>query len=171
MLGWNLPTVLNLIIVVTFLTMEKVTYVAFACDSRPLKDEKWRIQLVVGGDRLDFNFDTGSPATDLTEWKILLNSVISDASDGARFVSIDLKDMFLHTIMKDPEFMKVPYKYFPEDIRKRYQLNEKVDNNFIYVRINKGMHGLKQAALLAYQTSTQLLTTAGYEPILSSMGI
>ena len=44
----------------------KVTYTSFVCDYRPLKKEKWRIRLVVGGDKLDYNFDSGSPATDLT---------------------------------------------------------------------------------------------------------
>ena len=72
--------------------------------------------LVVGGDRLTYDEDSGSPATDLLETKILLNSVISDAKNGARFLSMDLKDMFLHTPMDKPEFMKVQLKYFPQDI-------------------------------------------------------
>ena len=88
----------------------KVMYASFACDYRPLKDKKWRICIVVGGDK---TFDTGSPAADIVETKLLFNSVISDAKSGAKFCSMDLKDMFLHTPMTDPEFMKVPYKYFP----------------------------------------------------------
>ena len=61
----------------------------------------WRIRMVVGGDKLEFYSDSGSPATDLTETKILLNSIISDVDKGARFASMDLKDMFLHTIMEN----------------------------------------------------------------------
>ena len=49
-----------------------VTYASFVCNHRPLKDEKWRIRLVVGGDRLEYYSDSGSPATDLTETKLLL---------------------------------------------------------------------------------------------------
>ena len=30
----------------------KVTYASFVCDQRSLKDEKWRISLMVGGDKL-----------------------------------------------------------------------------------------------------------------------
>ena len=30
-------------------TNRKVTYASFVCDHRPLKDEQWRIRLVVGG--------------------------------------------------------------------------------------------------------------------------
>ena len=31
----------------------KVTYANFVCDYRPLKDEPWRVRLVVGGDKLE----------------------------------------------------------------------------------------------------------------------
>ena len=81
---------------------KKVTYASFVCDHRPLKDEKWRIRLVVGGDKLPYDSDSGSPAQNLLEMKLLLNSVIFDANIGARFLSMDLKDMFLHTPMRSP---------------------------------------------------------------------
>ena len=64
----------------------KVTYASFVCDHRPLKDEQWRIRLVVGGDKLEYEFDSGSPTTDLTETKKLFNCVISDAKDMAKIV-------------------------------------------------------------------------------------
>ena len=38
-----------------------------------------------------YEADSGSPATDMVETKILLNSVISDAEKNARFATIDLK--------------------------------------------------------------------------------
>ena len=150
---------------------KKVTYTNFACDYRPLKEEKWRIRCVVGGDKLEWNDDTGSPATDMVETKILFNSVISEAKIGARFMSLDLKDMFLMTIMTDPEYMKCQYKYFPSDIRKRYNLDNIVHNDFIYIKIKKGLFGLKQAALLAYQQLTTLLKAGGYSPIIGSLGM
>ena len=58
--------------------------------------------LVVGGDKLTFEHNSGSLVTDLLKTKLLLNSVISDAKSGARFLSMDLKDMFLHTPMEQP---------------------------------------------------------------------
>ena len=69
---------------------------------------------------------------------------------------MDLKDTFLHTVMEKPEYMKVHYKYFPDDIRKRYNLDELVhSNDYVYIKIQKGIYGLKQAAILAYtQVST-----------------
>ena len=152
-------------------THKKVTYATFACDHRPLKDEKWRIRIVVGGDKLPYDSDSGSPATNMLETKLLFNSVISDAKEGARFCSMDLKDMFLHTPMREPEYMKVPFKYFPEDVRQKYNLYSKVHNGFIYIKIKKGMYGLKQAALLAYEFLSAILTKAGYAPIPATLGL
>ena len=62
-----------------------VTYASFVCDKRPLKTEPFRVRIVVGGDRLSFDDDAGSPATDLLETQVLLNSTISDSDQGARF--------------------------------------------------------------------------------------
>ena len=62
-----------------------------------------------------------------------------------------LKDMFLQSPMTQPEYMKVPMKYFPEDIINFYKLKEiEHDDNYIYIKIIRGMYGLKQAALLAH---------------------
>ena len=92
-----------------------------------------------GADKLIYESDAGSPATDMVETKILLNSIISDPTQKARFATMDLKDMFLHTIMEEPEYMKVHYKYFPDDIRQKYDLQNKVHNGYLYMKIKKGM--------------------------------
>ena len=52
----------------------------------------------------------------MLETKLLLNSAISD--NKARFLTIDLKDYFLQTIMIEPEFMKIKAKYFPDNFKK-----------------------------------------------------
>ena len=82
--------------------------------------------------------DAGSPAANLLETKILVNSTISDARKGAWFMSADLKDFFLATPMEGDEYMKVQYKHFPEDIRKRYNLDKKVTTSrHIYIKIKR----------------------------------
>ena len=95
-----------------------VTYATFVCDFRPLKSEPYQIRITVGGDRLTYNDDAGSPAANLLETKILINSIISDAAKGARFMTADVKDFFLNSPMKRAEYMKTSYKHFPRDIRK-----------------------------------------------------
>ena len=82
-----------------------MTYANFVCDHRPLKAEQYRIRLVAGGDKLLYDGDAGAPADSLLETKLMINSVISDAKSGARFMSCDLKDFFLATPMQKPEYM------------------------------------------------------------------
>jgi hypothetical protein len=151
---------------------KKVTYGNFICDYRPLKSEPYRVRLTVGGDKLPYDDDAGSPAASLLETKLILNSTISDADKGARFLTADLKDHFLASPMKDPEFMRIKYKYFPAAIRQQYDLDRFVSSDdYIYIRIKKGMYGLKQAALLAYQHLVNQLAPHGYHPCPYTTGL
>ena len=72
-----------------------------------------------GGDRLEYDSDAGSPAASLVETKLTINSTISDAHRGAHFMSANLKDFFLATTMADPEYMRIHYRYFPQDVREQ----------------------------------------------------
>ena len=56
-----------------------VTYATYVLDHRPLKDEKFRVRITVGGNTLTYIGNAGSPAENLLEAKILINSIISDA--------------------------------------------------------------------------------------------
>ena len=68
-----------------------VTYGSFVCDHRPLKDEEWRVRLVVGGDKLAYPDDPAPPAANLLDTKLIINSTIFDSNKGARFMTVDLK--------------------------------------------------------------------------------
>ena len=99
---------------------------------------------MVGGEKLEYKNNSGSPAANLLETKLLFNSTISDAKDGAKFLSMDLKDMFFQTTMKDPEYTRVPLKYFPADIIKRYHLEALLHTDgYVYIKIKKGTYGLR----------------------------
>ena len=152
-------------------TDRKITYVRYACGHCPLKTKPWSVQFVVGGDRLPYEIDTGSSALNLVETNILLNSTISDANDGAKFMSCDLKDFFLPSPMEKSEYMKVPIKYFPSNVIEQYKLDRLVKNRYVYVEIMKGMYGLKQAAVLAYHQLAIYLRIAGYQQIIRSTGM
>ena len=134
----------------TYLKSEKITYATFVCDHRPLKSESWIVRCVVGGDKLPYPEYASSPAASMLDTTLMVNSVISDASKGTRFLSADLKDFFLGSRMVTQEYMKIPYDISPQDIIDKYKLSEKVcENGFIYMKIKKGMYGLKQAVILA----------------------
>ena len=142
------------------------------CNYRPLKAEPMRVWLTVGGDRLPYANDAGSPAATLLEAKLMLNSTISDADKGARFFSADLKDFFLATPMDEPEYMCLHSKYFFDDIRNEYDIDSKIaSNGYIYIRINKGMYSLKQVVILVYNQLVTNLANDGYAPCPSTTGI
>ena len=68
--------------------------------------------------------------------------------------------------------MKVQYKHLPADIKKKYKLHDKVTSNqYIYIRIKKGMYGLKQAAILAYNNLQRCLKPHGYTPVTGTVGV
>jgi hypothetical protein len=149
-----------------------ITYASFVCDYRPLKSEPYRCRIVVGGDKLSYDHDPASPAASLLETKLILNSTISDAKEGARFFSCDLKDHFLASPMERPEYMKIPISNIPDDIIEKYNLKSKVSiDGFVFIKIKKGMYGLKQAALLAFDHLVNCLKPFGYEPVAHSVGL
>ena len=119
----------------------------------------------MGGDKLEYTHDASSPAANLLETKLILNSTISDSHKGAKFAIIDIKNFFLQSTLPEPEYMKINSKYFPENIKNKYNIN-KIQNNdgFIYRKIQKGMYGLKQAARLAYEQLINNLKQHGYSP-------
>ena len=80
----------------------KITHANFVADYRPLKPEPSRIECVIGGDRLDYLGDASSPTTNLSESKLLISSVISGSKRGAKFMTCDLNDYFLTSLMPNP---------------------------------------------------------------------
>lgn len=74
---------------------KKVTHAVFVCDNWPLRPKPYCIRIVVGKDKLPYDFDAGLPAASLIETKLLINSLISEARKGACFFSTDVRDFFL----------------------------------------------------------------------------
>ena len=116
-------------------------------DIRPLKDEKYRVRITVGGDKLDFCGDASSVADSLATVKLLFNSVVSTKDE--KFTTADIKEFFYASFLPDPEYMKMILKIIPQEIIDQYQLQYLEENGWVYMKIVKGMPGLKQAACLA----------------------
>ena len=149
-----------------------VTYTTFVCTHKPLKVETHRVRITVGGDRLSCPEGTSSPAANMIETKCLINSTISDAKYNARFICADITNYFLATPMPRKEYMRVPLRYFPPDIITLYNLDEIVTRDgFIYIEIHKGMYGLKNAAILAYNNLKKNLLPFEYVPFEETVGL
>ena len=78
----------------------RVTYATYVVDYRPLKDEPYRVRITVGGDRLVYLDDAGSPAANLMETKLLVNSTISHAKQGARYCVADIDNFYLNNLLQ-----------------------------------------------------------------------
>jgi hypothetical protein len=60
---------------------------------------------------------------------------------------------------------------FPEKIIQKYNLNALAANGWVYIEIQKGMYGLKQAGLLANQLLQTRLAPFGYYPARHTPGL
>ena len=125
---------------------------------------------MVGGDKLPYASDSAAPAVNLIESKILFNSVIS--TPGAKFMTIDISKFFLSSHMQHPEYIKIHQADIPQDILDKYKASLFMDSRkYVYFKITKGMYGLKQAAILAFQQLKKNLSKHGYAPIPHTVGM
>ena len=139
-----------------------VTYGSFNCDYRPGKEEEERTRLTVGGDRINYPDDCGTPTADMTLFKIHVNSILS--TPGAKCLTMDIKDFYLNSPMKRPEYMKLKITDIPEEIIQEYNLKELVtQDGYVYCEITKGMYGLPQAGILAQELLEKRLAKEGYK--------
>ena len=91
---------------------KKVTYARIVCATRPQKTKTHRIRLTAGGNLISNDKTTSTPAAAITTIKTHWNSVIS--SKGARCATLDIKDFYLNSKLKDYEHTKRHVLLFPD---------------------------------------------------------
>jgi hypothetical protein len=123
-----------------------ITYGKIVCDYKPHKQEKERVRLAVGGDKLDYAGDVATSTADITTFKILINSTLS--TKDAAMTMMDIRNYYFSTPMPRFEYMKMLLSRFPEEIIQKDNLNALTVDGWVYIEIRKGMYGLKQAGLL-----------------------
>ena len=79
--------------------MKDVTYGKFECTVRPQKDEPNRTRLTLGGNRINYAEEVGTPTAEMLLVKIMLNSVVS--TPGAKFMCLDISDFYLEHLSND----------------------------------------------------------------------
>ena len=141
----------------------KVTYGRLVATIRPNKDETHRVRVTVGGDRLDYPGLTTTQCASLTTTKCLLNSTLS--TPNAKFMVLDIKNFYYGTPMDRYEYMKLPLALIPEEIIAQYDLLALAHDGNVYIEIQKGMPGLKQAGRIANDRLTLHLAKFGYSPV------
>jgi hypothetical protein len=105
--------------------------------------------------------DAGTPTADLLTVKLLINSIIS--TTGAKFMIMDIKDIYLNTPMAWYEYMRLKLANMPANIIEYYHLNKiATPNGHVYCEIQKGMYRLPQAGIIAQELLADRLKKHGY---------
>lgn len=141
---------------------KKVSYCRLVTALRPKKAETHRVRVTVGGDRLEYDGNCSTDCASLALVKTHLNSTIS--TDNARYATLDIKDYYYGTPMKEYEYVRMSMDIIPDEIRKQYDLDRLAVNGWAYMEIRKGMPGLKQAGKIAHERLTEHLAKYGYHP-------
>ena len=146
-----------------------VTYARIVVDYRPQKKDPNRVRITAGGNLIQYPYELTTRTADLPTSKILWNSVIS--TPGARYMCIDIKNMYLATPMDRYEYMRMPMELIPEKIIELYGLREKCKNGYVYMQIERGMYGLPQAGILANKLLRKRLEPHGYYEVDHTPGL
>ena len=110
------------------------TYGRVVVNFRPEKEDPYCTRLNVGVDRVNYPYDCGTPTVDLATVKYLLNSIISTSL--AKFMTINIKDFYLCTLMTRFEYMRLKLSDFPDNVVRHYKLAKKVTRDgYVYVEI------------------------------------
>ena len=138
-----------------------ITYGKFVCEEKPNKAEVHRTRLTVGGDKVNYPYEVGTPTAEMLLVKTHLNSVIS--TPDARYMTLDISNFYLNTPMIRPEYLRLKLEDIPEEVIVEYNLREKATlDGYVYVEVKKAMYGLPQAGLLAQELLEKRLNEHGY---------
>jgi hypothetical protein len=74
----------------------QITYGKIVCNCKPDKKEKEQVRLIVGSDRLDYSGNVMTSTTDITTFKIEINSTIS--TTYASMMMMDIKNFYLEIL-------------------------------------------------------------------------
>ena len=126
--------------------------------------------MTAGGYRLNLPCDASSPAVSMTNAKLHINSTISDAHKGARYLGIDITNFYLVTNMPYHQYMHIHPSKIPQEIKNEYGFFISA-NGHVYLEICEGMYGIKEASVLAFNQLFKSLAPHVYKPMLHSTGM
>ena len=108
------------------------------------------------GDRLDYPYDVSSPAVSVTNEKLHINSKISYAIKGARYLGLDISNFYLGTDMPYHQYMRIHPSKIPQEVNDEYSY-EVAANGLVYTKIFKGMYGIKESVVLTFKQLVKAL--------------
>ena len=118
-----------------------------------------RVRVTIGGDKLTYIGLTAAQTAALEVIRVQLNSAVSE---GAHIMCIDIENYYLGTPLEEHEYMSIPMKHIPLEVRQRYNLDQLATDGFVYMRIEKTIYGLKQAGILSQNRLVEHLAKHEY---------
>ncbi len=91
---------------------QTVTYVRVVIDFCPQKEDPHCIQITAGGNLIKYPGELLTRTADLTTSKLMWNSVLS--TKDAKYMCLDIKNIYLSAPLDRYEYMKIPLALFPE---------------------------------------------------------
>ena len=88
------------------------------------------------------------------------NSVVS--TENAKYCTGDISNMYLMSNLVESEYVKFNIKLIQQRIIDHYNLNDIVEEGFVYAKINMVWFGLKQNGKIAHDDLVQHLNKYGY---------
>ncbi len=96
---------------------QTVTYAHVVVNFCPQKADPHCIRITAGGNLINYPGELSTKTADLTTSKLMWNSVLS--TKGARYMCLDIKNLYLTAPLDRYEYMKIPLNIFPEWIIKQ----------------------------------------------------
>ena len=137
-----------------------VTCVKFVRNERPQKKEVNRTRMTAGGNRINCPGEVATPTADMMLTKILWNRVVS--TEGARFMTMDLKDFCLNTPLRRCEHLELKMTNIPNEVQDEHNPDTRATaDGHVCVEARRGMHGLPQVGLTMQEELEKCLTEHG----------
>ena len=109
----------------------------------------------------EYVHETTSTVADHASVHILLNAAVSE---NAQLKGIDIKDMYLMSLLDHYVYLKINVDMFSDKILDKYNLREYItaDKKWIYFQVWRSMYGLPQAGRIAQKKLIKVLEEGGY---------
>jgi len=147
----------------------EITFTKVVCSVRPDKADPNRTRITIGGNRINYPHDVGTPTGSLELLKPLINSIL--LTPNAKFASFDVNFFNLNTPLPRKEYIKSNLSDIPAEFVKEYNLTPISHNGWIHFEIWKGVYSLPQAGRLANDLLRQRLNKDGYHETTTTPGL
>ena len=99
---------------------KEIPYTLVVCDVCPQKEDPNCTIIIIGGNRICYPGDVGTPTASLEIFKLLINSILY--RKVARFVCFDIKNFYLGTPLDRPKYDRIHLKDIPQEFIAEYNL-------------------------------------------------